>query len=41
MTTPEDSDAQHTLPNSFKEELNDLQGIDYEMPATLDAFYRM
>lgn len=41
MTTPEESDAQHTLPTSFKEELNALQGIDYEMPAALDAFYRM
>ncbi|MFY4719758.1 hypothetical protein [Streptomyces sp. LaBMicrA B280] len=34
----EDSDA-HTLPTSF-EDLNALHGIHYEMPTTLDAFYR-
>ncbi|MFF0465722.1 RNA polymerase sigma factor [Streptomyces mexicanus] len=34
----EDSDA-HTLPTSF-EELNALYGIHYEMPTSLDGFYR-
>ncbi|MCE0446846.1 RNA polymerase sigma factor [Streptomyces tricolor] len=34
----EDSDA-HTLPGSFVE-LNALHGIHYEMPASLDGFYR-
>ncbi|MGD1221985.1 MULTISPECIES: RNA polymerase sigma factor [Streptomyces] len=38
MTSTEDSDA-HTLPISC-EELNALNGIHFEMPASLDAFYR-
>ncbi|MFD4973150.1 sigma factor-like helix-turn-helix DNA-binding protein [Streptomyces sp. NPDC058424] len=40
MAIPEDSDARYTLPTT-SEELNALQGIHYEVPADLDAFYRM
>ncbi|MEV7815548.1 sigma-70 family RNA polymerase sigma factor [Streptomyces flaveolus] len=39
MANMEDSGA-HALPVSF-EELDALQGIHYEMPPSLDAFYRM
>ena len=40
----EDSNAPHTLPedgNAPLRELNSLQGVHYEMPSDLDAFYRM
>ncbi|CAM5232400.1 hypothetical protein SHIRM173S_13354 [Streptomyces hirsutus] len=40
MSVPEDSDARSALPTT-SEELNSLQGIHYEMPSDLDAFYRM
>ncbi|MEU2560948.1 sigma-70 family RNA polymerase sigma factor [Streptomyces longispororuber] len=42
MTAPEDSDAHHTLPTApTAEDLTALHGIHYEMPAALDAFFRM
>ncbi|MFE9934759.1 hypothetical protein [Streptomyces hirsutus] len=40
MSVPEGSDARSALPTT-SEELNSLQGIHYEMPSDLDAFYRM
>ncbi|MEU1875521.1 RNA polymerase sigma factor (sigma-70 family) [Streptomyces ambofaciens] len=40
MAVPEDSNTPYTLPTPTKE-LNALQGIHYEMPSDLDAFYRM
>ncbi|WP_051852856.1 sigma-70 family RNA polymerase sigma factor [Streptomyces aureocirculatus] len=40
MKGPENSDAPHTLSTSV-EDLNALHGIHYEMPTSLDAFFRM
>ncbi|WP_411092123.1 sigma-70 family RNA polymerase sigma factor [Streptomyces sp. 049-1] len=40
MAVPEDSNTPYTLPTPSKE-LSALQGIHYEMPSDLDAFYRM
>ncbi|SEC15163.1 RNA polymerase sigma-70 factor, ECF subfamily [Streptomyces sp. 3213] len=39
MTGSEDDDSHDTLPTSVKE-LNALHGIPYEMPSTLEDFYR-
>lgn len=41
--SPDESDgageAQFTLPTSFLDELNDLQGVEYRMQPDLEAFY--